>query len=101
MVRAKRGRLERDCPQTANEIETLGQEARPHGRFIMSSKRRIRRNACKGKQVYGSEEQAKEVARFIGRRRGDYMVAYRCEFCHHWHHGHSGTFNLMKAFQRI
>lgn len=55
----------------------------------MASKRRLRRNACTGKQRHATQEQA--VAHAIHHRKhlgGSWLSAYRCRFCNGWHVGH-------------
>jgi hypothetical protein len=48
----------------------------------MSSKRRIRRNACTGKRRFATLTEALAANRFR-------ITAYRCAFCSGWHLGHS------------
>lgn len=54
----------------------------------MSSKRRVRRKACGGKQPH--PDQASAVRHLISlRRKGEFgLVTYRCPFGSHWHVGH-------------
>lgn len=57
----------------------------------MSSKRRIRRKACDGKQKFSSRKTALDTALHVKRRTGDqgYVQAYRCRFCSQFHWGHT------------
>lgn len=59
----------------------------------MSSKRRIRRNACRGKIAHATIEEAKEHVRslFFARKikKGDGVHPYKCAFGSHYHVGHS------------
>jgi hypothetical protein len=65
-------------------------EAKP-----VSSKRRLRRNACKGKQRFNDQDSAmRGVQRLVHapdfvRKAGRYVNAYRCHHCGGWHVGHS------------
>lgn len=54
----------------------------------MSSKRRIRRKSCEGKQRHNSKTEA--VAHIINERRNGNtgLCAYKCRFCGGWHVGH-------------
>lgn len=55
----------------------------------MSSKRRIRRNACDGKVRFADITTAMSAA-WSARKEGltiRLMRAYQCGFCHHWHIG--------------
>lgn len=61
----------------------------------MSSKRRIRRKACKGKQRFETLDAAWTACRSVvrqGRKRGTdpgSMNAYGCRFCGGFHFGHT------------
>lgn len=56
----------------------------------MSSKRRLRRNACGRKVRYASQDEA--LAALIALKRGrpetGYLTPYRCPFCNGFHFGH-------------
>jgi len=54
----------------------------------MTSRRRLRRNACGQKRRYPDQTAAKRAI-WLGREmwRG-YVNAYLCKFCGHWHIGH-------------
>lgn len=56
----------------------------------MSSKRAIRRRACKGKVRHASLEDAHAHLRHLTRSKGDQgvMNCYRCAFCGGFHIGH-------------
>lgn len=56
----------------------------------MSSKRRLRRNACSGKRRYDSTEVAQESLNHLKRigRADGLMQVYRCGFCSGVHIGH-------------
>lgn len=45
-------------------------------------------SACGLKRAFGS---AKEAERMMRRRGITDQVAYRCQFCHHFHVGHPGS----------
>jgi hypothetical protein len=53
----------------------------------VSSKRRQRRKACRGKVRYPGQREAAAAAR-RGRVRGHWLLAYRCPFCTGHHIGH-------------
>lgn len=57
----------------------------------MSSKRAIRRRACKGKVRHPEQGHAHAALRSLVRERGDQgaMTPYRCQFCGGWHIGHT------------
>lgn len=57
----------------------------------MSSKRAIRRKACKGKVRHQCAEHAWAHLRALLKKRDDglRMNVYRCRFCGGWHVGHS------------
>lgn len=61
----------------------------------MSSKRRLRRNACDGKRRFMTVGAAlsaiKKLARQNGARHPETLRAYHCRFCHGFHFGHRGT----------
>ncbi|KZT11692.1 hypothetical protein A1D30_05640 [Acidovorax sp. GW101-3H11] len=56
----------------------------------MSSKRHIRRKACKGKHRYTNAAEAQAAISGLHRRKGyqGYMQAYHCSFCGGYHFGH-------------
>jgi hypothetical protein len=54
----------------------------------MASKRRVRANACEGKVRHDSLEEAKYACYLAKRRFGDWLICYKCKFCHRWHIGH-------------
>lgn len=66
----------------------------------MSSKRAIRRKACKGKQRFESLGDAWTALRAVlrgDRKRGkapEAMNAYRCKFCGGFHFGHTPAATL-------
>lgn len=53
----------------------------------MSSKRRLRRQACEGKVRYPSVSSAQASA-YKQRRLGRYLMPYCCSFCGQWHLDH-------------
>jgi hypothetical protein len=53
----------------------------------MSSKRRLRRKACDGKQQL-TKEKADYLAAVHRKQRGLSVHSYKCKFCSHWHYGH-------------
>jgi hypothetical protein len=55
----------------------------------MSSKRRIRRNACKGKYRHKNKTRAVAAAISYQKDFGQHMSSYHCKFCKGWHIGHS------------
>lgn len=58
----------------------------------MSSKRRLRRNACDGKTRHATEQAARAAIGSLLRSAKSpigYINAYRCEFCSGWHTGHA------------
>jgi len=57
----------------------------------MSSKRRIRKNACISKVKYTTKELATQAMMALIHRRGfsGLMTAYRCPFCRGYHFGHA------------
>lgn len=57
----------------------------------MSSKRRIRRKACKGKIRHADAASAWSALSALNRNKGYQgpMNAYACRFCGGWHIGHS------------
>lgn len=56
----------------------------------MSSKRRLRRNACDGKRRYETQDGA--IAGMIrlvrAKKPPGKMAVYKCQFCHGFHFGH-------------
>ncbi len=54
----------------------------------MSSKRRIRANACEGKVRHLSEAHAKYACFLEKQRLGEWLIYYKCKFCRRWHIGH-------------
>lgn len=57
----------------------------------MSSKRRIRRNACTRKVRHATQEGARVAIKVMVKRMGGmlgYMQSYKCQFCGGWHIGH-------------
>ena len=60
----------------------------------MSSKRRIRRNACRTKVRHADQASARRAIWSLRQAYGDaplgFMNAYRCQFCGGWHIGHAG-----------
>jgi hypothetical protein len=55
----------------------------------MASKRRLRRNACKGKVRHANRENAMKA--IWAARYRDWMNPYRCTFCGCWHVGRANT----------
>lgn len=57
----------------------------------MSSKRRIRRNECKGKQRFDSQKAAQGAIGRLRRNTGTtaWLTAYRCRWCPFYHFGHA------------
>lgn len=57
----------------------------------MSSKRAIRRRACKGKVRHVDQVAAQTAIRALVRAKGDQgpLSPYRCRFCGGWHFGHT------------
>lgn len=57
----------------------------------MASKRRIRRNACDGKQKYKSAKDALTIALIVKRKTKTttFVNAYKCKFCNSYHWGNS------------
>ena len=53
----------------------------------MSSKRRLRRKACTGKQPFPNHHAANYVAAKL-REQGTQVNSYKCKFCRCWHVGH-------------
>ena len=54
----------------------------------MSSKRRIRKNARKGKYRHKDQTAATAAAISYQKEFGQFMNVYRCKFCKGWHIGH-------------
>ena len=46
--------------------------------------------SCEGKQRLTGKNIADRIASRMRRRRGEYVLSYRCEYCHAWHIGHPG-----------
>lgn len=77
-------------------------ESAPEGRGV-SSKRRIRRKACKGKIRHPSRAEAQVQMReaIRARRAGGYLNVYPCPFCRGFHVGHKpGTLPSAPALLR-
>lgn len=58
----------------------------------MSSKRRIRRNACMRKVRHATQDGARIAINVMAKRMGGflgYMQTYKCQFCSGWHIGHA------------
>ncbi|HEY0200651.1 MAG TPA: hypothetical protein VGC24_03055 [Burkholderiaceae bacterium] len=57
----------------------------------MSSKRRIRRKSCTGKQRFQVEAQAIAAIAALHRAKGyqGALAPYRCQFCNAFHFGHA------------
>lgn len=57
----------------------------------MSSKRRIRRKSCTGKQRFLSEAEARQAIKALTRSKGwqGLLTPYRCQFCNGFHFGHA------------
>lgn len=57
----------------------------------MSSKRAIRRKACKGKRRFETQDAAIRAAIALRRNRETYghLSAYRCRWCGGFHFGHT------------
>lgn len=53
----------------------------------MSSKRRLRRQACEGKRAYYEREAAQLEANRLW-KGGERVRPYQCKFCKRWHIGH-------------
>jgi hypothetical protein len=58
----------------------------------MASKRRIRKNSCKGKIQYKTEKEAQISRNFIFHKNPEihtsYLNVYKCKFCGFFHIGH-------------
>ncbi len=54
----------------------------------MSSKRRLRRNACGDKQRHADRTQAVRHLIELKRKGAVSIRTYMCRFCHGWHVGH-------------
>lgn len=66
----------------------------------MSSKRRIRRKACKGKRRYATAAEAGNAAWHVDQKSalgGRVLHAYRCKFCNGYHFGHMPIKNRSRA----
>lgn len=61
----------------------------------MSSKRRIRKNACTGKRRFFTLGSAMDAIKKLRRkpcaRHPETLRAYHCRFCNGFHFGHKGT----------
>lgn len=57
----------------------------------MSSKRRIRRKACEGKQRHDTQAAAHVHVVSLWRKDQSKMRSYHCQFCKGWHVGHKPT----------
>lgn len=57
----------------------------------MSSKRRIRRKQCEGKQRFDTQQQALNAMFRMKRHTGErgHLNAYGCKFCGGFHYGHT------------
>lgn len=58
----------------------------------MSSKRRIRRNACTRKVRHADSQGAAIAIKQLAKRMGGMlglMQSYKCQFCGGWHIGHA------------
>lgn len=54
----------------------------------MSSKRRLRRKACEGKNKHATREAASVELKLRPRDVRTSLGIYRCRHCSHWHIGH-------------
>ena len=55
----------------------------------MSSKRSLRKKSCDGKQKYDTQSKAELAAKIVGKNiGGQWLTAYKCEFCGKYHIGH-------------
>lgn len=66
----------------------------------MSSKRRIRRNACQGKKQYTDKAEADRACRVLFAKERWPMTVYRCQFCGAWHVGHMPRKNIRAMRER-
>lgn len=60
----------------------------------MASKRRIRRQACSGKQRFATSQEASDAMHALirsGKQRRGWLNTYRCSFCKGYHYGHART----------
>lgn len=57
----------------------------------MGTKRRIRRNSCKGKRTYATQTEAVAAMLSFRKKFGhSNLTTYKCRFGQHWHFGHVG-----------
>jgi hypothetical protein len=69
-------------------------------RWIMSSKRNIRRKACDGKEKFDTHDEAYKKAKHIQYKYNTgFMAPYECQFCKKWHFGHPPK-NIRNAIKR-
>lgn len=54
----------------------------------MASKRRLRRQACEGKQRFSTNEAAAIHSSHVYHVAGKRLHPYRCQFCNEFHLGH-------------
>lgn len=54
----------------------------------MASKRRLRRNACKGKVRHETIAAANYAAHLKRQQTGHWIIGYGCQFCNGFHIGH-------------
>lgn len=68
----------------------------------MTSKRRLRRKSCTGKEQL-TEAEAKRKIYFMAKGGAKYLNAYKCRFCKHYHIGHmpKRVRQAMKARRRV
>ena len=55
----------------------------------MSSKRRLRRQSCEGKDRYPNMDVASRYAKIACKRAHGWIVPYHCRFCGGYHIGHA------------
>jgi len=67
----------------------------------VSSKRRRRRNQCASKIRHKSMEDANYAAYLLRRDKGRLIHAYKCQFCHHWHVGHTARQRTREKLRRL
>ena len=67
----------------------------------MSSKRRIRRKSCTGKQRFLNEAEALQAIKALTRAKGwqGLLTPYRCQFCNGFHFGHAPA-NVRRSMGR-
>lgn len=58
--------------------------------YFMSSKRRLRRKMCDGKQRFASEKEARTAIWKLKQTKpgSGFVAPYRCSFCKQFHFGH-------------